>query len=205
MKAILYYVHDPMCSWCWGFSRVLGELTENLPGEIEVHRLLGGLAPDSDSPMPDFMQQQIKNTWSLIEDTIPGVKFNFDFWEKNIPRRSTYSACRAVLAARQQGDVFDIKMTKAIQHAYYQEARNPSDDSTLIALAEEIGLNQEIFTRAYQSEEINQLLIKEINQSRTMFIESYPSLLLVNEDKEILINIDYNDYLPMYQQIVSSF
>ena len=69
MKAILFYVHDPMCSWCWGFSRTLGELLENLPAEIEVHRLLGGLAADTDLPMPDSMQQHIKSNWARIEDT----------------------------------------------------------------------------------------------------------------------------------------
>ena len=87
MKAILYYVHDPMCSWCWGFSRALNELLENLPKDIEVCRLLGGLAADSDVPMPDSMQQHIKSNWSRIEDRIPGVKFNFDFWSKCIQRQ----------------------------------------------------------------------------------------------------------------------
>ena len=201
MKAILYYVHDPMCSWCWGFSRVLGELIEKLPKEVEVHRLLGGLAPDSDLAMPDFMQQQIKSTWSRIEETIPGVKFNFDFWKKNIPRRSTYPACRAVIAARQQGDEFDLKMTKAIQQAYYQEARNPSDASTLIELASEINLSTSKFKNDLFSDEIENEFIKEMSLSKELFAESYPSLVLVIDDESFTININYNDSHVMKEQI----
>lgn len=109
MKSILYYIHDPMCSWCWGFSRTLNTLLEQLPADVEVRRVLGGLASDSDLPMPDSMQQTIKSNWTRIEDTIPDVKFNFDFWEKTIPRRSTYAACRAVIAARLQGEENDKK------------------------------------------------------------------------------------------------
>jgi hypothetical protein len=48
----LVYVHDPMCSWCWGFDPVLRELVSSLPEGVAVRRLLGGLAPDSDEPMP---------------------------------------------------------------------------------------------------------------------------------------------------------
>lgn len=79
MKAILYYIHDPMCSWCWGFSRVYNQLLEKLPREIEVQRLLGGLAKDTDIAMPVDMQETIKSNWLRIEEHIAGIKFNFDF------------------------------------------------------------------------------------------------------------------------------
>ena len=103
MKPILYYVHDPMCSWCWGFSSTLNELISNLPKEVEVQRLLGGLAVDSLSTMTESMQQQIKSNWSRIEDSIPGVRFNFDFWSKCTPRRYKYPAFRSVIEASKQG------------------------------------------------------------------------------------------------------
>ena len=203
MKTILYYVHDPMCSWCWGFTSALNELLENLPKEIEVHRLLGGLASDSDLPMPDFMQQQIKNNWSQIQDTISGVKFNFDFWSNNIPRRSTYLACRAIIAAREQGEKYDIAMTKAIQNAYYQQALNPSDLLTLIQIAANLGLDKDIFTQSIKSEEVNKTLMQEIMFSRNLFVESYPSLLLKVGERVQSIDINYNFYHPMYEEIIN--
>ena len=204
MKAILYYVHDPMCSWCWGFSHVLNELQKNLPKDIEVRRLLGGLAPDSDIPMPHSMQQYIKNNWSRIEDRIPGVKFNFDFWSKCIPRRSTYPACRAVIAARQQGEENDVKMTKAIQNAYYQEARNPSDESILIELALELNLSIDDFKQDLISNEIEDKLMQEINLTRELYAESYPNLVLKTASESISIPIDYNNSQTMLDFISQS-
>ena len=201
MKAILYYVHDPMCSWCWGFSRVLSELLDVLPEDVEVRRLLGGLAPDSNIPMPDSMQQTIKNNWSRIEDTIPGVKFNFDFWEKTIPRRSTYPACRAVIAARKQGAENDVEMSKAIQRAYYQEARNPSDNSTLIELAGELNLSIDKFELDLKSLEVQNEFISELNLSRELSAESYPNLVLVVGEKSFTIKINYNESQVMKEQI----
>jgi len=201
MKPILYYVHDPMCSWCWGFSRTLNNLLEHLPEEVEVHRLLGGLAVDTDLAMPAAMQEQIKSNWSQIENTISGVKFNFDFWINNIPRRSTYPACRAVIAARQQGEEYDVQMTKAIQHAYYQEARNPSDNSTLIELAKELNLSTSDFERDLNSQKVEDTLVNEINLSRALFAESFPALVLSIGVKNFTIPLDYNNYNSMLDTI----
>lgn len=201
IKPILYYVHDPMCSWCWGFSHTLQELLTYLPEEIEVHRLLGGLAVDTDLPMPANMQEQIKKNWSRIEDTIPNVKFNFDFWEKNIPRRSTYPACRAVIAAREQGELNDVLMTKEIQKAYYEEAKNPSDRSTLINLAQNLNLSIELFKSDLVSEKTQNILLEEINLSRDMFAESFPSLVLKIEGDFYSIRLDYNDSKTMLNKI----
>ena len=201
MQPILYYVHDPMCSWCWGFSRTLNELLASLPDEIEVRRLLGGLAPDTDSPMPVSMQQHIKNNWTRIEDTIPDVKFNFDFWTKNSPRRSTYPACRAVIAARQQGEEKDILMTKAIQKAYYKQARNPSNDITLIELAGELNLSVEKFKKDLNLNETHERLIEEINMAREIYADSFPNLVLKVESEFVSIPVDYNNSKIMLEAI----
>ena len=45
----LYYIHDPMCSWCWAFRPTLTKVLAELPAHIEVQYLVGGLAPDSDA------------------------------------------------------------------------------------------------------------------------------------------------------------
>lgn len=201
MKTILYYVHDPMCSWCWGFSRALNEVLESLPKDIDVQRLLGGLAPDSDVPMPENMQRQIKSNWTQIEDKISGVKFNYEFWNKCIPRRSTYPACRAVIAARQQGQQYDELMTKEIQKAYYQKALNPSDNSTLIKLAEKLNLSLEKFEKDLLSSETQEKLIEEIHFSRELFAESFPNLVLQVGGKHFSIPIDYNNSKIMLEEI----
>lgn len=203
MKATLYYIYDPMCSWCWGFSRVLNVLLEKLPKDVEVKRLLGGLAPDSDIPMPESMQQSIKDNWSRIEESIPNVKFNFDFWRENIPRRSTYPACRAVIAARIQGAEYENKMIDAIQRAYYQQARNPSDISTLMELSKELNLSVPKFRDDLLSTEVNHVLQEEINLSRALYAENFPSLVLTLADlnEASTIRINYNDSDMMLSEI----
>lgn len=197
----LYYVHDPMCSWCWGFRPALEALIAGLPQEIEVERLLGGLAPDSQEPMPSSMREQLQQTWRRIQERIPGTRFNFDFWTLCSPRRSTWLACRAVIAARRQDPAFDLAMTDAIQRAYYLDARNPSDAETLIALAGEIGADRMAFARDLDAPETHRALAQEMAQARGMGVDSFPALVLACSAGRWRIPVEYTDPAAMLETI----
>jgi len=97
MATILIYIHDPMCSWCYAFDSSLTALQKELPDFIRIKKIVGGLAPDTTLPMPVELQQKIQQTWRRIEQTVPIMQFNYDFWIINTPVRSPYPACRAVL------------------------------------------------------------------------------------------------------------
>ena len=200
-KATLIYVHDPMCSWCWGFTRARQNLFSRLPPGIEIVRLLGGLAADTDEPMPASTRRYVQETWKAIEQKIPGTRFNFEFWDKCRPRRSTYPACRAVIAARQQGDQYDEAMTARIQQAYYLEARNPSETETLVELAAELGLDERRFAKELHSALTNDTLIKEIQMAAGMQVDSMPTLVLKIGESAWSLGIDYTESDTMLESI----
>jgi putative protein-disulfide isomerase len=190
----LYYVHDPMCSWCWGFERTRKQLFDRLAIEgIEVVRLLGGLAPDSDEPMTQEMRDYLQQTWRRIRQRIPGTEFNFDFWTLCEPRRSTWPACRAVIAAREQGGEYDERMTRAIQEAYYLQARNPSEQPVLVGLAGELGLDTGRFVRRLNAPETQSQLDDEMQQGRAMNATSFPGLVLEIDGACWPVPVDYTN------------
>ena len=201
MLKTLYYAHDPMCSWCWAFRPSLDALIEKLPKEINIIHLLGGLAPDSDIPMPENIRQYVLQNWRAIEKEVPETKFNYDFWDKCQPRRSTYPACRAVIAARKQKNKFDTTMTLAIQEAYYLQARNPSNYETLIELAGEIGADKNKFSKDITSPAIDNILKEEIQKCKNLNLKSLPSILFVNEKERIRIEPDYHNAEVMLNKI----
>lgn len=189
--AKLYYIHDPMCSWCWGFYPVWQQLKRQLPTNIEIIYLLGGLAPDSQEPMSEEMQQFLQQTWRNIQQKIPGTEFNFDFWANCQPKRSTYPACRAVIATKKQNPALEDKMILKIQQAYYLEAKNPSDDKTLIGLAEQLGLNTEQFKQDLTEQACQKQLEQEIKQYQTFGTQGFPSVVLVYNNVIHNIKINY--------------
>ncbi|CAH9017551.1 DsbA family protein [Candidatus Nitrosacidococcus sp. I8] len=190
---ILYYIHDPMCSWYWAFRPIWLEIKKTLECKISIAYVLGGLAPDTNEPMPFVLQKKIQGIWRKIQQEVPQTQFNFDFWTKNQPCRSTYPACRAILAALNQGDQFGEEIILKIQQAYYLEARNPFNEAVLIELSEALGLNKELFFRDLNAPETQQKLEQQIQFCQQLKISTFPSLVLQHKKQYYSILHHYLD------------
>jgi len=192
-----------MCSWCWAFQPTWLKVLRALPDHLNVSYLLGGLAPNSNLPMSLETQKYVQDNWIKIQKSVPGTEFNYDFWALNVPRRSTYPSCRAVISAKKQHPNFEVLMIKGIQKAYYLNAQNPSNEDTLIKVAQDIGLNEESFKIDLKSTEVNNLLLDQIEMIKTMPISGFPSLVLVEVGLLKRIKIDYLESNYIINQIIT--
>jgi putative protein-disulfide isomerase len=197
-SATLYYIHDPMCSWCWAYRPVLLQLRENLPQGIHWQNVLGGLAPDNDQPMPEQTRQMVQGHWHTIQSSL-GTEFNFDFWTKCQPRRDTYKACRAVIAAAYQQA--EELMIEAIQRAYYLRAMNPSDPATLADIATELGLDRARFVEDLGSADTENELRRQLSLRAKLNVRSFPSLVLEHNSVCTAIGHDYHSFLTSLSEI----
>ena len=191
-----------MCSWCWAFKSTWDKVKEALSGQVEVIYLLGGLAPESNQLMPIETRKYVKGNWQRIQEMIPDTRFNYDFWTSCEPRRSTYPACRAVICAKQQHPDFENLMIYGIQTSYYLEAQNPSNDDVLINIAESLGLDTDKFRIDLKSSQINEILLDEIKLTRSMDMNSMPSLALQINGTLKVIDIEYLDANYIVKQII---
>jgi putative protein-disulfide isomerase len=206
-KINLYYSHDPMCSFCWAFRPVWAEILKKLAKtnpEIGITYIMGGLAPDSDEPMPEDVRRKVQAAWQYIEQNIPGARFNYDFWRLQQPRRSTYPSCRAVIATRMLDAGLEEKMILAIQQAYYLNAQNPSDEDTLVACAESIGLDRAQFTQALHSTACEQAFEQDRMLSRDLGIGGFPSLVITRGNSRFNIPVDYNSAETVLDKLYES-
>lgn len=198
MTPVLYYIHDPMCSWCWGFKSTWDAMRERLAERLEIRYVLGGLAPESHEPMPEGMRESLEQTWRAVAEKT-GVSFNHDFWRNNIPKRSTYPACKAVLLAADAG--LGLAMVSAIQHLYYQQAGNPSDYEALVQLARAQGMDAVAFEQAMHSEVTEQRLQDEIMFAESLGAQGFPSLVLERLGKYYFLPHSYTDLEANLRQI----
>ncbi len=176
------YVVDPMCAWCYGFAPELAAFLKQHP-EIKVDWIMGGLAPDNDQPMDESLRTAIASYWQQIEQRTQ-VSFNHDYWQLNTPYRSTYPACRAVIAAETLSPNSAEQMVKAIQSAYYQKAQNPSLQQTLVECAVDIGLDAAEFEKVLLSAETESQLQQHLGLVQQLRVSGFPALFYVNDNNE---------------------
>ena len=191
----LNYVYDPMCSWCYAFAPTWKRISNELPVSVSVEYVVGGLASDSDHPMSQEMCAHIEGIWRHILEVVPNTEFNFDFWTRCEPRRSTYPACRAVLAAKHFDPKFEAAMIDKIQVAYYREARNPSDIDTLCELAAELGIEVRFFREFLTGERCEAILKESFQKRRNFGVRAFPTLVLESIDGSVVVPHDFSDPL----------
>jgi len=196
--AILYYVIDPMCSWCYGLSPVWQKLLKNLPEDLNVVYVQGGLASHSQELMSQDMQIMLENTWKQIHEKV-GIEFNFDFWKNCKPRRSTYLSCQAAIAARLQDKEYE--MISAIQEQYYLNAKNPSNRDTLEMAAKNINLDIEKFNEDLESQKVIDIFGNDLKLRDRLHVNSFPSLVLKYKNNYFPIQLDFKNEEMMLAQI----
>lgn len=192
-----------MCSWCWAFRPAWEAIRSSLPPDMAVRQVLGGLAPDDPEPMPVELRNIIKHVWKTVQEAVPGTEFNFEFWERCTPRRGTYPACRAVIAARHQDASREEAMILAIQRAYYLDARNPSEDGTLIQLAAKVGLDPAEFSEHLADPGTQLELMSEIEFVQGLGIRGFPALVLQQGGDFREIELDYTDAAVSLEDIMT--
>ncbi len=184
------YVMDPMCSWCYAFQDELDSFVSQFDS-VNLDWVMGGLAPDSSEPMEQQMRQAIASYWVQIEQQTE-VTFNHDFWSLNTPYRSTYAACRAVISAQALAEQGAEKMVKAIQHAYYKLAQNPSLQTTLVECASSIGFEPIKFAQVLESQSTEDQLRQHLVLTQQLQVRGFPALFYIDQaNRAVALTLGY--------------
>lgn len=205
-ESSLYYVGDPMCSWCFAFQETIEQVRSELPPAIRFRYVMGGLAPDSDVLMPEETQRYVQENWRVIEAQT-STRFNWDFWTSCKPRRSTYPSCRSVIAVGLQDEQAIPLMFAAIQRGYYLDAKNPSDVDTLIEIARnlEVDLDIDQLKVDMKSENVEKLLQEDFALRRRIRGGGFPSLILEHHQSIVPIQDGWgqtSDVLNRLRQVL---
>lgn len=198
----LLYVADPMCSWCFGFAPVLAGLRRALKGDVGFRLVLGGLAPDDEQPMSEETKRYVQSAWRDVEARTV-ARFEWSYWEKCRPRRSTWPACRSVLAAEAARDGLGEAMFSAIQHAYYAQARDPSDREVLADLGAELGLERSAFLRSIDEPAMHAALAAELALRDRLGATGYPSVGVERDGELELVSRGWVELEPLLERLRS--
>ena len=172
----LVYVADPMCSWCWGFSPVIEALAERFAEQAPISLLMGGLRPYNTEPMADKDRAMFREHWEHVAERT-GQPFDFAFFDRAEFTYDTEPASRAVVTAQALKPGSGLDMLKAVQHAFYAENRDVTDEDVLAEIADEEGFPSEAFASALASESAKAATREGFITSGNAGIRGFPTLL----------------------------
>ena len=196
----LWYVADPMCSWCWGFAPVIERIRTEYSQLLTIRLLLGGLRPGTKLPLAPAKRAEILYHWQSVQATT-GQPFNF---ENALPENFIYDtepASRALISVAliEPSQVFPF--FSAVQRAFYLEQVDVTQPDNLKKLAAELRLPATRFSETFESDQAKQQTLDHFRRAAAWGITGFPALVAEKAAQHRLITMGYCPYDTLQQRL----
>ncbi len=178
-EKILWYIADPMCSWCWGFMPVIEAIRHEYGGRVKVELLLGGLRPGTKDPMQSTQREEIRHHWRAVQ-RMTGQPFTF---EGAMPEGFVYDtepASRGVVAVSIINPKVIFPFFKAVQFAFYVEQQDVTSAVVLAQLATSVGVDAQRFLEVFESDTAKRRTVDHFNKARRWGVHGFPAVVMQN-------------------------
>ncbi|MFC5698057.1 DsbA family protein [Pseudomonas sp. GCM10022186] len=183
-----------MCSWCWGFAPVAAALAEQAAAAgVPLHLIAGGLRTGQGAALDAHTKRYILEHWQAVNQAT-GQPFRFD---GALPEGFVYDtepACRALVVARMLAPELAWPLVRLIQHAFYAEGRDVTQASTLVALAEQVGIARIEFAEAFDGAAAREATAADFTWVQDLGIAGFPTMLAERDGQLALLT---NGYQPL--------
>jgi putative protein-disulfide isomerase len=190
--AVLHYIYDPFCGWCYGAAPLLNaaQIIEGV--EIALHA--GGMLTGArrQPVTPQFRAFVMQHDARIAQ--MSGQPFGTAYCEELLNDTGAVfdsePPTTAILAAGARG----LEMLKRIQKAHFEEGRRVAEEAVLSELAREMGI--EGFSDAYEAM-WGEPTARHMAESRQLLSQAgghgFPTFLLQTGDSAI--RLDHGPYL----------
>ena len=170
----LIYFADPLCSWCYGFGPELAKLMARHEG-TRVDLVMGGLRPFNRDAPSDAFKKMIREHWAHVARA-SGLPFDPNALDHEGFVYDTEPACRAVVAGRALDAARALALMKAIQSAFYRDARNVTLPEVLADIAADCGYDRQEFLARFESGDIREQTKQDFATAQSLGVSGFPTL-----------------------------
>ena len=196
----IIYFGDPMCSWCWGFSPVIRNISQTYADQAPVSIVLGGLHAYDTEPMSDDYKTTIRHHWEDVSKTT-GAVFEYAFFDRKGFVLDTEPACRAVVTVRDMEQSKLIDFYDSISRSFYSENKDTTNLETFKLLATEAGLDADAFQEHFESDAIKEITRNDFQYAKGLGVTGFPTVVVKENEGEdarlALLSGGYQSYASL--------
>ncbi|OPA79493.1 dithiol-disulfide isomerase [Paenibacillus selenitireducens] len=207
----LYYVTDPICSHCWALEPVLRRFKEQYGHYFNFHTVMGGLLEKwSDEPVDP-------------RNGISGPADVFGHWREvgeysrmpidgslmlDNPVQSSYPPSRVFkVIQKNHNDALAYDYLRRSREALFAFNQNIADESIMIDIVNQLGLDGEAIVRDAEQQTGQQLLNEDFSLARSLGVRGFPTIIMINEENKglkIVGSRPLESYVEGLQQILNT-
>jgi putative protein-disulfide isomerase len=188
-EKILWYIADPMCSWCWGFAPIIKSIRLNYSEQLKIEPVMGGLRSGK-LAMASEQRAEILNHWKAVNE-MTGQPFSF---EGAMPEGFIYDtepSCRGVVAMALINPSLVFPLLESIQFSFYVEQKDVTNPRVLAELAGKIGVDMDLYLQVFESDDAKKKVSIHFNKVRQWGVNSFPTIAVQNAAGYSILNKGY--------------
>jgi len=184
VNAVLHYIYDPLCGWCYGAEPLVTAATKVDGLTLMLHA--GGLWPEP-TRLPEHMRRYIQQADARVgqmsgqpygEAYLRGLLFDLELVLESRP------VIAAVLAAQALDSTKALPMLRGIQHAHYEQGKHVVRAETLREIAAATGLDLAAFDRALMTVPVDEHIAESRELMNNVGAQGFPTFVLqVGDDR----------------------
>ena len=174
----LIYVYDALCGWCYGFSPVMQDLSQQHP-ELQIQVVSGGMIRGDREGTIAEVAPYIKKAYRDVEQRT-GVRFGEAFLKGPLEEGSMYmsSLQPAVLLSYIKARFAEkqLKAAHELQQGIYYHGLGPNTEGLVDHLAQSLNLDSEELRAASRNPEYLQAAERDFELSQKLGVQGFPTV-----------------------------
>lgn len=202
-KLKIYYVFDPLCSWCYGFSPVMEQIYKEYSDRIDFEVVPGGLVTGS-------MARPVKEGFPYIQEAVSIVendteaKFGKAFNKLIDDGSYIYNSeppCLALTIVKELKAEVQFPFAHDLHKLIFIQGKNLNDQSSYGQLLEKYDIDSAAFFSYYNDPDYKKNMHHQFDMAYNLGASGFPALVLVQDNKTRLLTSGYQDYTTVKKKL----
>ena len=182
----VYYVTDPICSHCWALEPVLRRFVEQYGHYVNFHTIMGGLLEKWDG-FADVSNgisspSDVAGHWREVGEH-SRMPIDGTLWLEN-PIQSSYPPSRVFkVIQKHNGELANVFLRRA-REAVFVFNQNIAENSVLIGIVNNLGLDGEKIVKEAELPIGQQLLTEDFALASQLGVRGFPTIIMLNEENK---------------------
>ncbi|RNI24517.1 DsbA family protein [Rufibacter latericius] len=200
---LLFYVTDPMCAWCYGFTPVIRRLRALWFERLSVQVLVGGLNPYAQDPLTSPEKDRLAVNWHRAQGK-SHLPFDYSFFLQKSTFYDTEPACRALLTVRHLRPGLSLEILRALHSAFFADGLDISNTHVLVEVLRPFGIPENLFLAVFETDEIYQQTQDEFDLVEQMGVNTLPSVYLDHTQGPRLISRGFCELPELEDRLIQA-
>lgn len=200
-KPKIIYVFDPMCGWCYGFSKVMDKFVTAYKDSFGFDIISGGMVVgEREGPVGDFADY-ILGAYKRVEE-YSGIKFGEPYLAQLKTKQlwsSSMTPAIAIETFKQFKPEEAVFFATLVQHAYFFEGKDLRNEQVYTELIKKYGIDEKSFVEKMRSAEMKQAAESGFQQSSAFGVSGFPCVIMENKGKYYALTRGFTDFETLKQ------